>query len=120
MPRVPGLILGLALTVAGLFLSWIWFSAHYEITATDLIARVGPFRKRIPLEAIVEVVPTRALYSPDFNLSLSLDRLRVKYRKKNGNMARMPLAISPADKEAFLHELSQLVPRLQVPSCRKG
>lgn len=91
--------------VAG-FIMWIFFSTHYIIGETDLVARCGPIRWRVPLAAITEVHPS---HNPLSSPACSLDRLRVNF-EKNGR-ARF-LLISPEDKEGFLHDLAAAVPGL--------
>ena len=56
-PPGPLLLVAPALIVLGALNVWLLHSAWYEITATGLIAHLGPFRKEILLEAIVAVDP---------------------------------------------------------------
>src|SRR5262249_41458408 len=109
---LPDALAGLLIAAAGVLLLWMFFSAAYEIAPSDLLVRLGPFRWRISLWDIVEVVPKRGL-SPDWGwgMALSLDRLRISYRKVSGRMA-LPVIISPADREAFLAELATAAPHL--------
>ena len=110
---VPLALAGLLLAGTGIIALWVFFSAAYEIAPPDLIVRMGPFRRRIPLWDIVDVVPRRG-FSPDWgwSLALSLDRLRVRYRKAGGGMA-LPVVISPADRDGFLAALAAAAPRLR-------
>lgn len=89
---------GLALTVIGVAILWAFFSTSCEITPTDLVVRFGPLRWRIPLEAIVDAVPTKRGMSHElvWGLAWSLDRVVIKYRRKSGRMAWLGLAVSPA------------------------
>src|SRR5262245_15261903 len=109
----PGLALGIGLgltATGGLFGLALWgcYRARYEVTPSDLIVRVGPFRRTVPLDAITEVFPTR---NPESGPAPSLDRLQVNYRRQNGEN-RYTL-ISPKDKEAFLRDLASAAPRLR-------
>jgi hypothetical protein len=98
----------------GVFLWSLLFKSSCAISPPDLVVRLGPFGFRIPLVAIVEVVPKRGI-SPDWGwgLSLSTDRLSVRYRKANGRIA-FPIIISPERKFDFLLELAEAVPELQA------
>lgn len=85
----------LALLLA-LFLAWIWFGTSYTITDTHLLVRCGPLRKRIPLESIRSISPSRdPLASP----ALSMDRLLIRYGKSGF------LLVSPAQSDLFLREI---------------
>jgi hypothetical protein len=95
----------------GTFLSlmlWACYHIRYEVTASDLIVRFGPFRSTLPLDTIIEVSPTR---NPLSAPAPSLDRLQIDYRKKNG-WAWFTL-ISPKDKEGFVRDLANAAPRLR-------
>jgi hypothetical protein len=92
----------------GMVILWIVKVTEYEITTFDLIVRFGPFRWKTPLERIVEVVPTRKLIGrPGWGFALSLDRLDLSYRRRNGKLSRLVLTISPQDKTGFVRELAE-------------
>jgi hypothetical protein len=125
-------IMGSVLTGIGVLLLWMFTSTSYAITPPNLIVRFGPLRRTIPLDAIVEVVPTKSLliHGPEWSFIWSTDRLRVRYRKKNGKVG-WAVAIAPQDKFAFLLELAEAVPALEAgkdgalrlpsaPADRKG
>ncbi|GAB4251573.1 MAG: hypothetical protein Kow00109_27280 [Acidobacteriota bacterium] len=102
---------GVALMVAGVFLSlmlWLCYRIRYELTPSELIIRFGPFKPRIPLDAIEEVLPSRSLWSAP---APSLLRLRINYRRPGGG--RGFALISPRDRLAFVRDLRSLVPELQ-------
>jgi hypothetical protein len=84
------------------------FPLDYEITATHLVARSGVMRWRIALDSIDEVSPSREAASAP---AWSLDRLLVEYRR--GGAART-LLIAPQDKHAFLRDLADGVPGLEL------
>ncbi len=62
---------------AAAFMFWVLYGTGYRIEERDLSVRGGPFRWRIPLDAIVSVTPTR---NPLSSPACSLDRLRVVHR----------------------------------------
>jgi Bacterial PH domain len=110
----PGgnLQLGWALTRVGVIAAAavliMTFPLNYEITATHLVARSGVMRWRVPLGAIEQVRPSR---NPASAPTWSLDRLRVEYQKDG--RARS-LYISPEDKQAFMRDLADGVPGLEM------
>ena len=109
----PAGALGIAAALAaagvlmGLFL-WGCYRTRYEICSPDLVIRFGPFRSRLPLDAILEVFPT---HNPLSAPAPSLDRLRINYRRKNGK--RWFALISPKDKEGFVRDLASAAPQLR-------
>lgn len=114
IPATLGLAGGILLLGIGGLLLWIWAGTSYEIGETELVSRVGPFRFRIPLKAIEEVVSTRGFHPVvGIGLAWSLDMLHVKYRRPSGRPA-WPVSISPEDKTGFLHELAAAVPGLKI------
>lgn len=88
------------------------FPLNYEIAAGELVARSGFMRWRVPLNSIQEVSPSR---NPASSPAWSLDRLRVEYLK--GNSART-LYVSPEDKAAFLFDLVEETPGLELRGDR--
>ncbi|MBC7930332.1 MAG: PH domain-containing protein [Rubrivivax sp.] len=88
------------------------FPLNYEITETQLVARSGVMRWRVPLDSIEEVRPSR---NPASAPTWSLDRLRVEYLK---NGQARSLYISPEDKHAFMRELADGVPGLEMRGDR--
>jgi hypothetical protein len=114
VPPVPGLLGAvLAFGLGGLLL-WMFWGTSYEIGETELVSRLGPFRFRVPLHAIEEVVSTRGFrLVVGLGLAWSLDMLHVKYWKASGRRA-WPVSISPQDKTGFLQELAGAVPGLKI------
>ena len=111
---VPGLILAAGAIGVGGLLLWVFFATSYEIGESDLIARLGPFRWRAPLNAIEEIVSTNGFRMiVGLGLAWSMDMLHVKYRKPNGRTAS-PVSISPRDKARFLEELLGAAPGVKV------
>ena len=75
----------------------LWLLAtSYELTSEELLVRSGPFRWRVPLAQVRDVVPSRSWLSAP---ALSLDRLRIDYARTSS------LMISPKDKQHFIAEL---------------
>ena len=73
---LPGVILPLE-AVLGAVIVGAFFSSSCEVTATELIVRFGPIRKRIPLDDLVEVIPRRRLYFPEHGWNLALTHKRI-------------------------------------------
>jgi hypothetical protein len=111
----PALVPGIMLLLVGSLLLWVILGTHYEITDANLLLRCGPFRWTVPLDAIEDVVPAGWLGGPavEMNLSLSVRGLRVRYRKKGGRLS-WPIRIAPRDRAAFLLELAERLPGLEV------
>lgn len=97
-PNEQLIAFGSTLVLGAVYLGLV-FPTTYGLDGTHLIVRHGLVRRRIPLEAITEVTPTR---NPLSSPALSLDRLRVTY---GAGLFRSVL-ISPADKRGFLVELA--------------
>jgi hypothetical protein len=114
MPAVPGLLVAVVQGGIGGLLLWMFSGTSYVIGETDLVTCLGPFRFRVPLDAIEEVVSSTGFYFiVGVGLSWSLDALHVKYRKRSGRRA-LPVTISPQDKAGFLRQLAEAVPGLKM------
>jgi hypothetical protein len=85
-----------ALVIVGLLGSML-IGTHYTVDGNTLRIACGPFRWRVPVDAIESVEPTR---NPLSSPALSLDRLRIQYGKRR-------IMISPADKAGFLKAIGQ-------------
>jgi hypothetical protein len=88
------------------------YPLNYEITATELVARCGLMRWRVPLASIEEASPSRSSLSAP---AWSLDRVRVEYVK---DRSPRTLLISPEDKEVFMRDLADAVPGLEFRGDR--
>jgi hypothetical protein len=109
---IPGTIL----LLFGGMLVWVLRGTNCEITEMSLIVRSGPIHWTIPLQAIEEVIPQQHWYGgPAFecNFGLAVPGVRVRYRTKGGWLS-MPIRIAPLDRAAFLLELSERLPELEV------
>jgi len=92
----PGVLAGIGVLLLTVILFiWLLRSTYYEISGDTLRIVSGPYRVRIPIEMIESIEPTR---SPLSSPALSLDRLRIRYGKKQ-------VLVSPADKRGFLRAL---------------
>jgi hypothetical protein len=88
------------------------FPLNYEIAGEELVARSGVLRWRVPLASIQEVAPSR---NPASAPTWSLDRLRVEYVKDGSERA---LFVSPEDKAAFMRDLVDAAPGLELRGDR--
>jgi hypothetical protein len=78
---------------------WTLFDTRYILTHKELVVRGGPRRERIPLQAILEVIPQRTpLSSP----ALSMDRLYITWQKGR----KRSVYISPDNRKSFLRNLA--------------
>lgn len=73
-------------------------NTYYVLENDHLLIRSGWFRWRTPFVDIVEVTPSRKIWS---SAALSMDRLYVRHRKLTSSSY-----ISPEDKEGFLQDLA--------------
>lgn len=88
------LVLGFAILVLPV---WTLARTAYVLDDRELLVASGPFKWRVPLKDITNIVPTRdPLSSP----ALSLDRLRIEYARGRTIM------ISPMDKDLFVSDLN--------------
>jgi len=83
-------------------------STYYRIEGDELLIRSGLFRWRVPIEAIESIEPTRDPWSSP---ALSLDRLRIHYRKNGGGS---DILISPDDKEGFIAAVRAVNPTVRA------
>jgi PH (Pleckstrin Homology) domain-containing protein len=118
---LPILLPGLILSAVGGLILWAYFSTCCEITPSHLLVRFGPLRWTIPLEGITQVEQKKGM-SPDWawGVAWSLDRVVIKYHKRNGRRALLGVAISPEDKEGFLRELGEALLGLQGSGEKAG
>jgi len=78
---------------------WVLLGTDYRLESGQLHVRSGPFKWRIPVAAITNIVPTsNPLSSP----ALSLDRLRIEYEHGKTIM------ISPRDRDRFLRDMEAM------------
>ena len=100
----PAMITSLILVMIGVIalMVWLLLGTHYTVDRGYVRIVSGPFRWKVPIDAITAVRKTR---NPLSSPALSLDRLSIRYGK------RRRIMISPADQAGFLeaigHELSE-------------
>ena len=93
------------LALCGSILAITGFALHvmhataYDLTANELIVRAGIMRRRVPIDAILSVKPSRSLLLS--GSVMSLDRLHVRYQG-----SWFGVMIAPEDREAFLADLA--------------
>lgn len=96
------LIVVLAITPA--LLAWVLVRTAYDVTASTLVVRSGPFRWTIPLDSMQSLAATRSTLSAP---ALSLDRIVVRHTGGE-------LLVSPKDKAGFVATLLTRAPHLSV------
>ena len=84
---------------------WLLLDTNYTLTAEELLVRSGPFRWRIALGQVHEVLPSRSWRSSP---ALSLDRLRIRYGQGHS------ILVSPREKQRFVDALRERCPSLIV------
>ena len=89
-------LIATALAIVALIGSML-IGTHYTVTGDTLRVVCGPFRWKVPIDAIESVEATR---NPLSSPALSLDRLRIHYGKKR-------IMVSPSDKAGFLRAIGQ-------------
>lgn len=101
-----GLLLAAAIeALVAAFIIWTFRTTRYTVGEHELTIQSGPFRWRIGLADIQEILPsTNPLSSP----ALSLDRLLVRYGR------RRMILISPEDRAGFLAAVAARSPGLVV------
>lgn len=100
----------LVLLFSAAFVVWILYGTCYLLSDDVLVIRSGPFRWRVPLDAIEEVFPTR---NPLSSPACSLDRLHIRYAG-----SRFGVMVSPRDKSEFLGDLAARSERLEARERR--
>lgn len=111
-PGPVGRRIGLAALLAlfAVFALWVLYSTRYSFERDALVVRSGPFRWRVRLDSIEEVVPTR---NPLSSPACSLDRLRIRYAG-----SRIGIMVSPESKGSFLRDLVARAPGLELVGDR--
>ena len=95
-PREATVLIIAALAIVALIGSML-ISTHYTVTGNTLRVACGPFRWKVPIDAIQSVEATR---NPLSSPALSLDRLRIDYGKRK-------ILVSPSDRAGFLRAIGQ-------------
>ncbi|WP_281975761.1 PH domain-containing protein [Halobacillus litoralis] len=97
--------LAVLLIISGSLL-WVWFRTGYKIGEQWLIVHFGPIKKKIPIEEIGKVFPSK---DPFIAPALSVNRLEIHYG--NGRYVK----VSPKDKGLFLKQLREKLTRKESP-----
>jgi hypothetical protein len=85
--------------IIGLLITYCFVNTYYLIDGNSLVVRSGfLFNKTIPIQSIFEIRDTKSILSAP---ALSLDRIEVKYNKRDS------VVISPKDKLHFIDELQK-------------
>jgi membrane protein YdbS with pleckstrin-like domain len=95
-PRDATVLIVAALAIVALIGSML-VGTHYTVSGNTLRVACGPFRWKVPLDAIQSVEATR---NPLSSPALSLDRLRIHYGRRR-------IMVSPSDKAGFLKAIGQ-------------
>jgi hypothetical protein len=86
--------------LAAVLILWILYGTFYVLTGESLLIHCGPFRRRVLVSTIHEIIPSR---NPLSSPACSLDRLHIKY-----DGSRSGVLISPWDERSFSRELVKL------------
>ena len=112
-------VAGILVVLTALLWVWFWFGTSYEITASEVIIRLGPLRQRITIEEIVEAVPTSSGWlmvgGLHIRCALSRDAIMIESSKKLWPLVFLPYKalISPEDKPGFLQALAEASPNFE-------
>lgn len=96
-------MVGLGVVLLGLF-GWILLGTRYVIEQGVLVARMGPYRKRIALDEVTKVHGDRLQYGPV--LGLGSDFLGIEYG------ANKAVNVSPRDVDGFVEAVKRGTERL--------
>ena len=101
--------LGLIYTVPAIgLLFWLYFGTNYELTKENgLTYRSGPFKGKISLDRITEIVKGKTLWV-GFKPATSRKGLIVKYDKYN------EIYISPKTNESFIEKILELNGKIKI------
>ncbi|REJ10956.1 PH domain-containing protein [Halobacillus trueperi] len=91
-------------------LLWIWFHTGYKVKDGCLFIHSGPLRKRIKIEDITKIKPTK---SPMSAPSLSLDKLEIFHGNYKSTL------ISPQNEQKFVEVLSKENHQLEIDCTLK-
>lgn len=92
--------------VVGL-LFWIYFGTNYKLSKDTLIYRSGPFKGKIGIDRIKEIVKRKTLWI-GFRPATSRKGLIVKYDKYN------EIYISPKTNESFIEKILELNSEIKI------
>lgn len=94
------------LLLVSAYIAHLFQNTYYVIEGGNLRIRCGLyFDRHIEISSIKRVAPSRLMMSAP---AVSMDRLEILYNRFDS------VLVSPKDKEAFLHQLRQINPRIEV------
>lgn len=88
-------------------LLWIYFGTKYELTDSELIYHSGPWKGRIHIDEIHEIVKGRTLYA-GLKPAAAGKGLIIKFRKYD------EIYISPNSNELFIGEILKRNPNISI------
>ncbi len=92
------------------------YKIRYEVTSTELVVRYWPFRTRVPLQAIVEVVPTSNPLSAPAPAPEDRGGPAAPQSARAGRLSR-GFAIKPGPEKSLRSRRTQLLPSLALRAC---
>lgn len=98
---------GLLILSIVFLLFWLHFGTNYELSENGLVYRSGPFKGKISLNRINEIVKGKTLWV-GFKPATSRKGLIVKYDKYN------EIYISPKTNESFIEKLLELNGKIKI------
>ncbi|WP_436831782.1 PH domain-containing protein [Parapedobacter sp. DT-150] len=101
-------VFGLMLMVpAMVFMFWLWFDTHYRINDAFVYFRSGPFRGKIPVSSIREVVVGTTMWV-GFKPALARNGVIVKYNRYDD------IYFSPDNNDTFIDALLHINPEIRI------
>ena len=103
----PDAILMLVTTLVIVLLVTLFFGTKYIIEDGELIVYGGIYKKRIPIEEIRSLRPSK---NPLSAPAMSIDRIEITYNKTYSEV----ILVSPKDKEGFVKRLLEINPNIKL------
>ena len=103
----PDAILMLVTTIVIVLLATLFFGTKYIIEDGELIIYGGIYKKRIPIEQIRSLRPSKNPFSAP---AMSIDRIEITYNKTYSEV----ILVSPKDKEGFVKRLLEINPNIKL------
>lgn len=95
------------IVASAFFILWLWFATSYNITLTHLHYQSGPFKGKIPVDQITEIIVNKTLWA-GMRPATARGGLIVKYNKYD------EIYISPYTNESFLKILLEYNPNIKI------
>lgn len=90
-----------------LFMFWLYFGTSYELKQKKLVYRSGPFKGKIQIDLITEIVKGKTLWV-GFKPALARNGLIVKYNKYD------EIYISPKTNETFIKKILEVNSKIKI------